>query len=133
MSKDNEAFEELTAALAADPAINAAVADHNAACEEDDEALCVVCNAKKALGALMYVSHALEHSAAHSAEGQCTDSDCEETTELDLAMAMVFDLESALTIISACQTGIKLLADISNAAAFIIHEEELGEDEDDDI
>lgn len=129
MNKDNDAFEELTAALAADPAINAAVADHNAACEEDDEALCVVCNTKKALGALMYVSQALEHSAA----GRCTDKDCEETTELDLAMAMVFDMESALTIISACQTGIKLLADISNAAAFIIHEEELGEDEDDDI
>lgn len=123
---EEQELEILEAALDADPNIQAAVAEHNAACENDDEATCVVCNTKKALAHLMYVEHALEHSQ------QCADSDCEEVSELDIAQSMIDDLETALYIISACQSGIKLLADISQAAAFLIHANELDEDDDED-
>lgn len=129
---EEQELQQFEAALAEDPNIQAAVAEHNAACENDDEANCIVCNTKKALSQLMYVSQALEHSK------QCDDEDCGELTELEVADSMINDLETALYVISACQTGIQLLSGVSQAAAFIIHANEGAddyfddEDEDDD-
>lgn len=125
---EEQELQQFEAALAEDPNIQAAVAEHNAACENDDEASCVVCNTKKALSQLMFVSQALEHTA------HCDDEECIELSELDVAQTMIDDLETALYVISACQSGIQLLAGLSQAAAFLIHanETENYDDEDED-
>lgn len=118
---ENTEFEAIAESLKEDPEFAAALRDHNEACEED-EATCVVCQFKKAIGALSYVRHALDHH-------QCGDEECEDVSEFDIAYAMINDLESALAVISVCQQSIQMLAEISNVAAFIISENELGEHE----
>ncbi len=126
MSEDQE-LEQLEASLASDPNIAAALQEHNDACADDDDSdTCVICNTKKALAHLMFVDQALEHS------NECDDPECEELTELDVADGMIDSLESALRIISVCSSGIELLAKISRAAAFVIHMEELENDDDED-
>lgn len=124
MTDDLRHLEE---ALQADPNIAEALAEHNAACEVDEED-CVICNIKKSLAQLMFIDRALDHTE------ECEDSECpcEEVTSLDLAYSMIDSLESALFIVSACQTGIQLLAKIAQSAAFIIHHEEFDHEEDED-
>lgn len=126
MTDNNAAFEELAADLREDPAIKEAAQLHEEACSAEEEDHCVVCNVRKALRSLMYVKNALDGNVC----------DCEEcksenggVSELDIATSLVDDLESGLTIISVCQQAIQLLGEITNATAFLIAQNELGEDD----
>lgn len=125
-------LSQLGEELAADPSIQAALSDHEKACQDEDEDGCVVCQTNRALSALVFVSHSLSNQT-------CDCETCEErdTDELDIAEAIVADLPSALQLIAACQAGIKLLSEITRAATFIIAHNELeehdhGDDEDSD-
>jgi len=117
MTEDLNHLEEL---LASDPDIQAALADHEAACQNDDEDNCVACNMRSALRSLMYIKSVFDNSE---------DSE-EPISELDIAGAFANDLASTLQFISVCQQAIQVLADCSNAGLFIISQEELGSEDD---
>lgn len=127
MNKDNDTFEELAAALQEDPDIKAAVSDHEAACAADEEDHCVICQARIAIRALMFIKNAIN-------DNTCDCETCEEegVSELDIATALVDNLEGGLSLISVCQQGIQLLTDITQATAFIIAQNELDDEHDHD-
>jgi hypothetical protein len=120
-------LEQLGAELAADPNIQAALSDHEAACSVEDEDNCVVCQVNRALSSLVFVAHSLANQT-------CDCETCEERDidELDIAETIVDDLPSALQLILACNAGIKLLSEISRAATFIIAHNELEDHEHED-
>lgn len=121
-------LEHLEAELNEDPNIQAALTEHNAACE-DDEDHCVVCQTKKALSSLMWVRQAINDDV-------CDCESCQETgqsvSELDIAYTLATDLETALFVVSACQQAIQTLSEIAQATAFVIAENELHSDHDHD-
>ena len=119
-------LEQLGQELANDPQIQAALSEHEAACQEEDEDNCVVCQTSRALTSLTFVHHSLANQVCDCETCQERDID-----ELDIAESLVDDLPSALQLIVACNAGIKLLSEISRAAAYIIAHNEL-EDHDGD-
>lgn len=120
-------LEQLGQELASDPSIKAALTEHERACQDEDEANCVVCRTNDALASLAFVIHSLNNQNC-----DCESCAIADVDELDIAQAIVSDLPSALQLISLCQNGIKLLSEIANATTFVIAHNELEDDEDDE-
>lgn len=113
-------LEQLGKELANDPQIQAALSEHEAACVEEDEDNCIICQTNRALSSLTFVTHALANQNCDCET--CVERDID---ELDIAESIVDDLPSALQLIVVCNAGIKLLSEISRAAAYIIAHNEL--------
>lgn len=116
---ENE-LNELGEILKSDPNIQEALSEHEKACQDNEEDNCVVCQTRKALSHLMFVKQSID-------ENTCDCEQCAEdpVSELDIAYSLVDNLEGGLQLISVCQQAISFLSDLTNAAAFIIAQNEL--------
>lgn len=124
----DEIFEELAAVLKDDPNIAQALQDHEKACQTNEEDTCVSCNVRKGMRALLYVQSVIDDSEP------CDCGACEgdPVTELDIAASLIDSMADGLKFIGGIQSVIKLLAELSQAASFIIYQNEIGDHDHDE-